>query len=119
MGLNLANLGQAISALKGISGAVGGAVDDALEQVAFEILKEAKVRVPVDTGFLRSSGSIEVRAHSVVITFGADYAAAVHERTDRTYQNGEAKYLEKAVNVVLSKNRAADIIADRLTEALL
>jgi len=118
MGINVAGFGQVLGALEGIHDTVDGAVFDALEQIAYEILAEAKKNVPVDTGFLRSSGEVETRGDHVVVKFGADYAAAVHERTDRTYQNGDAKYLERAVNVVISKNRAADIIADRLFEAL-
>lgn len=118
MSLKLSGITQLLAGLAGLIDDIDDVVGNALEQVAREILAEAKKRVPVDTGFLRSSGQVEAGSGVVHIRFTADYAAAVHERTERSYQNGEAKYLERAVNVTLSKERASEVIAQHLREAL-
>lgn len=118
-GMSFTGLAGTIAALGDLATDVSAVFEDALEEVAHKILKEAKINVPVDTGFLRSSGKVERRRGVVIIKFTTDYAAAVHEDTDPDYQNGDAKYLKRAVNVVLSREDAASIIADRLTDAIL
>ena len=62
------------------------------------ILTRAQQLVPVDTGHLRDSGYVRESNDSVEVGFDADYALHVHERTDIFHQNGQAKFLETAVN---------------------
>lgn len=67
------------------------------------MIGEAKVRTPVDTGRLRSSGHAvkpEIKGNEISgqIGFDTNYAAAVHERTELHHTVGEAKFLENAMN---------------------
>lgn len=64
------------------------------------VITNAKTITPVDTGKLASSGGVEppkINGDSVtiVIGFGAAYAAAVHENLNARHAAGtQAKYLE-------------------------
>lgn len=73
----------------------------ALNVVAEETMTDAKQRTPVDTGTLRRSGKVHQPATpdvlSAGLSFGTDYAVYVHERTNLRHANGEAKFLEHAV----------------------
>lgn len=70
----------------------------ALHQEGLELMAEAVKRTPVDTGRLRASayakaedgGGDQLRE---VVGFGADYALAVHERTEVRHETGQAKFL--------------------------
>lgn len=71
-------------------------------------------RTPVDTGNLRDSGLGNVKGTHGIISSDAsgavgftantaDYAIYVHERTDLRHENGEAKFLEKALQEEMPK----------------
>jgi len=80
------------------------------------VLKEAKKKTPVDTGFLQSSGEVEMRGDKAVVTFTAEYALPVHERVEVSHANGEAKFLEKGVNIVLNRQTLEDVLARNIRE---
>lgn len=67
------------------------------KEIADKIAASARVRAPVDTGFLRSSiGSRSVEAGKTAEVFaGADYAAYVEYGT---YKMAAQPFLEPAVN---------------------
>jgi hypothetical protein len=78
-------------------------VANALYQGSEIIMTRAKKKTPVDTGFLRSTGSVdppEVRKGRAFVNLGfeAFYALYVHEDLTAHHNNGEAKFLEKASN---------------------
>lgn len=117
MGLKTTGLGSVIKRLRQLSDIADDAVNDALLTVAFEVLREAKKRTPVDTGFLRSSGQVDLSGANIVIRFTAKYALPVHERMDVEHPVGEAKFLENAFELVV-EDSAQDILIDRLSNVM-
>ena len=71
------------------------------------IMGKAKADTPVDVGNLRSSARVQTPtirrdAAEVVLSYGTDYAAAVHEIRDVSHRVGKAKFLESNVNAAAS-----------------
>lgn len=83
---------------------------------AERILKDAQARVPVDEGELRDSGRVQVDGDEVTVTFTADHAIPVHEDLEAHHNDGEAKYLERAL--AQQKKAALDALAAELRRAL-
>lgn len=78
----------------------------ALTDEANEILKEAMIECPVETGTLRRSGTVGKITNSkgsvgVDIGFHTNYAVWVHERTTVAHKQGKAKFLEDPVNAAV------------------
>lgn len=79
----------------------------AVREIAEEVMTDVKASapgkgVPVDTGALRASGTVEGPdpLNLVVIGFGgpaAPYALKQHERTDYSHTVGEARYLVRGL----------------------
>lgn len=98
------------------------AVQDALNEVAQQILERSQDLVPVRTGALRDSGYITSGDQggypSVTITYGGGdvpYAYQVHEDLEMRHPNGgQAKYLEQAV--IEYEQVAIDTIQQRVLE---
>lgn len=66
---------------------------------ATKIMNASKPLVPVDTGFLRQSGHVQlpfIQGDRVTVTLGyaAEYAIYVHENLNARHKVGTAKYLE-------------------------
>lgn len=61
-------------------------------------LRDATSRVPVDQGELRDSGQVVTDGDSAAVTYTAGHAVIVHERMDLHHPNGQAKYLEAAMD---------------------
>ena len=99
-----------------VSQKVASAAEDALLAGAQLILKEAQSRVPVDTGKLRDSGKAEAEGDQATVSFSTGYAVPVHENLEAHHNNGEAKYLEKAL--AAKKREALEAIAAELRKAL-
>ena len=99
-------------------------LNNTLEELGYKILKLSKEDyVPVDTGFLRSSGEVEVKKiDHVVVQYTAQYAFAVHEKADENVswskEGTGPKYLEKAFNRVVSHRQASEILLKRLLGAI-
>lgn len=120
-----------------MAGAVSGAASG-LYLGASVIMTDAKKRAPLEYGDLRGSGYVTVpeagtgerqrdsrgrfisgapAAGEVAVEMGfggpaADYAVPQHERTDYAHTDGEAKYLEKALDA--KSGEAAAIIGERI-----
>lgn len=77
------------------------AVREGVRDTAKDVLKVAKELAPKDTRALVRSGKIRVNDMEVTVSFTAPHAYLQHERLDYDHPNGgEAKYLEKAVDIV-------------------
>jgi hypothetical protein len=97
-------------------------IQDALNDVAQQILTRSQVLVPVRTGALRDSGYITSGDQggypSVKITYGGGdvpYAYQVHEDLEMRHPNGgQAKFLEQAF--IEYEKVAIDAIQQRVLE---
>ena len=94
----------------------------ALYRQGEQIMTEAKLQTPVDTGNLRASGHVQAptrTAGQVVVQLGfggvaAPYAVYVHENMQVHHPVGNAKFLEipyRAKLATLDKDMAADLSA--------
>ena len=99
-------LDKASKELQKLAADLGKAVGVALHAEANIEMTEAKRRCPVDTGALRSSGTVStVRESSgmvseVVLSFGnssSGYALYVHENQEAFHKVGRAKFLESTL----------------------
>ena len=110
--------------LKGMAdadGKVPAAAVRAMAQFGEHVLGDAQVLAPVKTGALKASGATEpaeLAGANVtkLIGFNTDYAAAVHEVLDAHHPQGQAKYLETAVQNNAPKMNP--FIAERLKSAV-
>jgi hypothetical protein len=79
--------------------------DKALMAAGLRIMAAAQLKVPVDTGRLRTSAKADVLKKGSALTgggvvsvkFNTEYAQKVHEDLHARHTVGEAKYLENAV----------------------
>lgn len=84
------------------------AAREALRDTAKDVLRVAKLKAPADTKELRRSGRVLVDDVTVRAVFRSPHAWLQHERLDYQHDDGEAKYLEHAVDEV---GVEADIIS--------
>lgn len=115
------NLGPFQQALKAADGKARQAALRAINQFGAHVLGEAQKLAPIDTGNLKNSDvSVPAELHgdqvTKVIGFNAEYAAAVHERLNVHHNQGQAKYLNKAV--MDNQPKLDSFVADRVREAL-
>lgn len=87
------------------------AVEREINDIATDVLAEAKRQVPVDKGMLRRSGTKEVGWRgdriTATISFNTPYAAIQHEDTSfRHPRGGKAKYLEDPLKAEAPKMRS-------------
>lgn len=66
------------------------------------IYHAARARVPIDSGYLRDSAYVtrpnpKAQRISIEVGFGAEHATLQHEETQYLHTQGEAKYLQKAL----------------------
>lgn len=101
------------------------AKDQAAQGAAFEFLLRIKdlsqTMVPVRTGHLKGNWRVsvpDVGASKVegAVEYLADYAAAVHESTEKSYNRGQAKFLEQALDQLAGEANA--FLTDRFVERL-
>lgn len=72
-------------------------------KIALEILDRAQTKVPVDTGFLKSTGRIEQIKDGYKVVYDASYAIYVHEIDYYKHKNGKSRFLEEAYYEVINK----------------
>ena len=73
-------------------------------KIALEILDRAQAKVPVDTGFLKSTGKVVQVEDGFEVRYDADYAIYVHENIEAQHpRGGQAKFLEEAFYEVMSE----------------
>lgn len=80
---------------------LGQDVSGQLLALGTAILGRAVELCPIDTGYLRRSGTIIQTANSVTVGFYAPYAVYVHERIGLNHPVGQAKFLEVAAQEFL------------------
>ncbi len=74
------------------------AVEVALYWLAERIMDFSQMLVPVDTGDLKESAFISKPSGGLFcMGYGAPHAPYVHEDTSASHEQGEAKFLEKAI----------------------
>jgi hypothetical protein len=109
---------NAESVLQKFRNKVINAITEELTDIGQDILTRSTSYVPVDTGFLRDSGSsvVEVTPSKIrtVVRYTAPYAIYVHENLNAHHNVGQAKFLERAGKEVLQE--AADRIKTRVSE---
>lgn len=76
-----------------------------LEEAAKELLNDANLIVPVDTGHLKSTGKVVTGDGEVSVVYDADYAIYVHEIPGHSYGY---KWLERTIDQNI--DRYIDII---------
>lgn len=114
-GIDVRGVNKIIARMETLEQALINFTEHALEQEAKDTIEEARPMVPMDTGALRSSGFVEeperhVSQVNVTAGYGRDdvinpihgnptsnYAWDQHETMEYYHDDGEAKYLEKAV----------------------
>lgn len=80
-----------------VKGHVGPMMDRALEKAATKVFERSQELVPVDTGNLKGSGSMQKTGdHEFEVGYSADYALAVHEVFASHAAPTTWKYLEIA-----------------------
>ena len=72
-----------------------------LERLGQAILGRAIELCPVETGFLRTSGTLYVFSDFIRIIFECPYSSYVHENVNAIHPYGQAKFLETAVQEML------------------
>lgn len=65
-------------------------------------------------GELKGSARVDMEGQTAAISFNTIYASLQHERLDWHHTDGEAKYLERAMNE--TRPEQVDIIAKRIRE---
>ncbi len=75
----------------------------AVDLFADRVVGKSQGLAPIDLGNLEDSGFAEKAEFTgtdivAVVGFNTEYAAAVHERLDAHHDEGQAKYLEAAMN---------------------
>ncbi len=96
---------------------VEGAGRKALRDAAEVVLGEAQQLCPVKTGTLAGSATVDEAAsddRNVQFGFNTDYAAIVHEREDVAHEQGQAKFLQEAIQRTLP--RVNDALGKRIKE---
>jgi hypothetical protein len=72
-------------------------------------------RAPKDTGALRNTGTATTDGLTGAVSFDTDYAVRQHEETTWYHEDGEAKYLETALDSEVDVAR--QIIAAQIRKA--
>lgn len=80
-------------------------------KIALAILDRAQEKVPVDTGFLKSSGYIVEDVEGFMVRYDAEYAIYVHEDIDVAHPNGgQAHFLDDAYKEIMEELRTGALI---------
>lgn len=74
---------------------------DKLVEIGKAILGRSTELCPIETGFLRSSGTIYVYEDHIRIIYECPYATYVHENLENYHPFGQAKFLETAAQEIL------------------
>lgn len=70
-------------------------------KIALRILDVAQTKVPVDTGFLKSTGKVVQLDNGYEVVYESPYAIYVHEGVGNRFKVGQAKFLEEAYYEVI------------------
>ena len=83
----------------GLDVVVRNALENALSEIAEELCVASQAEVPVDTGALKESATVEKIEDdsgqiAYVVSYGEDYAVEQHENLNFFHSHGKAKFLE-------------------------
>ena len=102
MSLTLKGIDGVSRRLQALAARLPDSAANGLNIIAETTMTDAKDRTPVRYGVLKASGKVAdhatARSLKARLSFGTEYAAAVHERTGVRHANGEAKFLEHAID---------------------
>jgi hypothetical protein len=103
----LKGLGAGLSALAGLETVSVRALGVGLSRIAVACLKRSQSYVPVDTGFLKSTGDVTTRGDGqdlqALITYSAPYAVFVHENLAAYHEPPTgAKFLERGIQETMA-----------------
>ena len=82
---------------------VEGLTEDSLT-IALAILDLAQTKVPVDTGFLKSTGRVEEVDSGYKVVYDAPYASYVESIDYYKHETGQAHFLEDAYNEIMNSD---------------
>ena len=91
---SIAGINEAVSRLNRIILETEGNTEDAIKDIALDLIGKSKERAPVDTGDLRGSGFVDIQGTSAIVGFTEIYALNQHEDLNFNHSDGEAKFLE-------------------------
>lgn len=84
--------------LRGLADAAPRVLQDALEDVAREVLRLSQEQVPHDEGTLANSGTVQPEGEGWAVGYNKPYAARLHEHPEYHFQKGrKGKYLEDPI----------------------
>lgn len=72
--------------------------------IALAILDRAQTKVPVDTGFLKSTGRVEQVDNGYKVVYDAPYASYVESIDYYKHETGQAHFLEDAYNEIMNSD---------------
>jgi hypothetical protein len=106
--------GKVLAALEQLARQYPKAVMKAVTAEGAELLRESVRLCPVDTGRLRASAYEKPKDEThIVLGYGADYALAVHEKTEVHHENGtQAKFLSAPIDA--HRHTFASEVAQRI-----
>jgi len=77
-------------------------VQSGIADIMADVFDESQRQVPVDTGRLKESATININEKSISIQYNTPYALIQHENLEYNHPNGgKAKYLEDAFNSIV------------------
>ncbi|AEV51980.1 hypothetical protein [Prescottella equi] len=100
----------------GIAATVRGAAKSGLHDAAEVVKQEAIERCPKETGALRNSAGTASDGMEAVVYFDTPYAARQHEEVGWHHVDGQAKYLENAVNA--TQATVAEVIGEAIRRSI-
>lgn len=90
--------------LKKVTEVVDHAISSAVTDVAYEVLRLSALEVPLDTGMLLTSGSVQPSHDDKekLVGYNKVYAGRLHEHPEYHFRNGrKGKYLEDPIKMNL------------------
>lgn len=90
--------------LKKVTEIVDNAISSAVNDVAYEVLRLSALEVPLDTGMLLTSGSVQPSFNDKekLVGYNKVYAGRLHEHPEYHFRNGrKGKYLEDPIKMNL------------------
>lgn len=119
-----AQLGKIQDNFRAVIEGLTEAAGEVTEEVAESILNRSNELVPKKTGDLMKSGRIFTSESAegnkrAGVSYGDDsvnYAVFVHEDLSKFHPNGQAKFLEQAMNEKIGSNETMAILSKRLKE---
>lgn len=110
---------KVLKGFKRLTDVMGDTIGSAVTDVAYEVLRLSALEVPLDTGMLLTSGSVQPGsdANEKIVGYNKVYAARLHEHPEYRFKNGrKGKYLEDPIkmNLVVFKAYFSNAIREAM-----